>query len=88
VGYGLFDVPQNRREDEDDARHALRSSGLRCLKVSRVMVSQSTLKTGRGAAWTMHVEMKPKTDGSMRWAPLNSSTPTLSFSLYYAIRIV
>jgi hypothetical protein len=28
------------------------------------------------------VEMKPKTDGSMRWVASYSSTPTLSFSLY------
>jgi hypothetical protein len=32
--------------------------------------------------------MKSKTDGSMRLAASDSSTPTLPFSLYYVIRVV
>jgi hypothetical protein len=55
VCYGLLVVPQNRREDEDDAGHASRSSGLLRLKVSRDRVSQSSLKTGGSAMWMMHV---------------------------------
>jgi hypothetical protein len=34
VGYGLSIAPQNRWEDEDGVRHALRSSGLLRLKAS------------------------------------------------------
>jgi hypothetical protein len=34
------------------------------------------------------MKMKSKTDGSMRQAVSDSSTPTLSFSLYYTIRAV
>jgi hypothetical protein len=42
-------APQNRREDEDGAGHTSRSSCLLRVKVSRVRVFQSSLKTGRGA---------------------------------------
>jgi hypothetical protein len=42
-------APQNRREDEDDAGHVLRSSGLLHVEASRARVSQSGLKTGGGA---------------------------------------
>jgi hypothetical protein len=55
VGYGFSVVPQNRREDEDGARHASRSSGLLHLEVSRARVSQSSLKIGGGAAYMVHV---------------------------------
>jgi hypothetical protein len=55
VCYGLLVVPQNRREDEDDAGHASRSSGLLHLEVSQARVSQSSLKTGGGAMWMVHV---------------------------------
>jgi hypothetical protein len=41
-------VPQNRRR-EVSAGHALRSSGLLRLEVSRDRISQSGLKTGGGA---------------------------------------
>jgi hypothetical protein len=34
------------------------------------------------------VKIKLKTDGSMRWTVSDSSTPTLPFSLYYAIRAI
>jgi hypothetical protein len=40
---------QNRHENEDDAEHASRSSGLLRMKVSWARVSQSSLKTGGGA---------------------------------------
>jgi hypothetical protein len=43
VGYGLLVMPQNQWEDEDGARHVLRSSGLFCLEASRARVSQSDL---------------------------------------------
>jgi hypothetical protein len=33
-----------------------------------------------------HVKLKLKMDGSIRWSALDSSTPTLPFSLYYAPR--
>jgi hypothetical protein len=48
IGYDLSVAPQNRREG-DDMGHALRSSSLLCVKASRTRVSQSDLKTGRGA---------------------------------------
>jgi hypothetical protein len=91
VGYGLSVVPQNRWEDEDGVGHASRFSGLLHVEESQGTVSQYGLKTGRDAArrgWcTWHlrggrVEMKLKTDESMRRAALDFSTPTLSFSLY------
>jgi hypothetical protein len=34
------------------------------------------------------VEIKPKTDGSKQRAASDSSMQTLSFSLYYVIRVV
>jgi hypothetical protein len=49
LGYSLSVAPQNQREDEDGAGHALGSSGLLHLKVSRARVSQFYLKTGGGA---------------------------------------
>jgi hypothetical protein len=39
VGYDLLVAPQNRQGDEDGVRHALRSSGLLRLEVSRDRVS-------------------------------------------------
>jgi hypothetical protein len=39
AGYGLSLTPQNRREDEDDVGHALRSSGLLHLEASWAKVS-------------------------------------------------
>jgi hypothetical protein len=55
VGCGLSVAPQNRREDQDGAGHALRSSGLLHLEESRARVSQSGLKTGGGAARMVHM---------------------------------
>jgi hypothetical protein len=46
--FGLSVVPQNRLR-EDDARHASRSGGLLCLKVSRARVFRSGLRTDGGA---------------------------------------
>jgi hypothetical protein len=46
--FGLSVVPQNRRED-DGVGHALRSSGLLCMKASQARVFQFGLKTSRGA---------------------------------------
>jgi hypothetical protein len=46
--FGLSVAPQNRRR-EVGAGHASRSSSLLCVKVSMARVSQSDLKTGRGA---------------------------------------
>jgi hypothetical protein len=48
AGHGLSVAPQNRRR-EDGARHASRSGGLLYLETSHARVSQSGLKTGRGA---------------------------------------
>jgi hypothetical protein len=42
-------------DDEDGVGHASKFSGLFRLKVSRVMVSQSGLKTGGGAVRMVHV---------------------------------
>jgi hypothetical protein len=43
VCYDLSVAPQNRQEDEDDMRHASRSSVLLHLQVTRARVSQSSL---------------------------------------------
>jgi hypothetical protein len=55
VGYDLLVAPQNRWEGEDGAGHALRSSGLLRLEVSRAGVSQSSLKTGEGMMQMVYV---------------------------------
>jgi hypothetical protein len=55
VGYGLSFSPQNRWEDEDDAEHASRFSGLFYQEVSRGRIFQISLKTGRGTMWMVHV---------------------------------
>jgi hypothetical protein len=49
MGYSLSVAPQNRWEDEDGTGHALGSSGLLHLEVSRASVFQFCLKTGGGA---------------------------------------
>jgi hypothetical protein len=89
VGYGLSVAAQNRREDEDGVGHASRSSGLLCLKASRARVSQSSLKTGVGAAWMVYVASSWRSCGDeakdkrlMRRAASDSSTSTLPFLLY------
>jgi hypothetical protein len=68
---------------------AWRSSGLLCMKASRARVSQPHLNTGGAqygwCTWHHHggcVETKLKIDGSMRQAPLDPATLTLSLSLY------
>jgi hypothetical protein len=48
VGFGLSVAPQNRWR-EVGARHASRSSSLLGMEASLARVSQSGLKTGRGA---------------------------------------
>jgi hypothetical protein len=52
-------------------------------------VSQSDLKTGRGAVQMAHMTSsrrsrvdEAKDGGAMRWATSDYSTPTLSFLLY------
>jgi hypothetical protein len=55
--YGLSVAPQNRREDEDSAGRASRSSGLLLLKASWTRVSQSGLKIGGGAARMVHMTL-------------------------------
>jgi hypothetical protein len=63
VGNGLSVAPQNRREDEDGMGHASRSSGLLHLKASQARISQSSLKTGRGAAWMVHMASSQRSCG-------------------------
>jgi hypothetical protein len=53
--YGLLDAPQNRQEDDDGVGHAWRYSGLLHVEENRARVSQSSLKTGGGTAWMVHV---------------------------------
>jgi hypothetical protein len=48
MGFGLSVVPQNRQR-EVCVGHASRSGGLLRLEASRARVSESDLKTGRGA---------------------------------------
>jgi hypothetical protein len=82
-------TPQNRWKDEDDAGYASRSSGLLHLEVSRLglpsLASRLAEAQRRWCMWHQrgcHEEMKSKTNRSMRRAATDSSTPTLSFSLY------
>jgi hypothetical protein len=56
-------APQNQREDEDGARHALKSSSLLRLKASPARVFQCGLKSGGGAAWMVHVTSSWKSCG-------------------------
>jgi hypothetical protein len=67
--FGLSVVPQNRWR-EDDARHASRSGGLLCLKVSRARVSRSDLRTDGGATMggARGIIAEVASDGAMRWA--------------------
>jgi hypothetical protein len=69
--------------------HASRSSGLLHLESGRARVSSSGLKTGGGAVWMVHVAPLQRSRGDEvedgwvnQWTASNSSTPTLSFSLY------
>jgi hypothetical protein len=48
-GLQFIGSPQNRRDDEDGAGHASRSSGLLRVEASQARVSLSNLKTGGGA---------------------------------------
>jgi hypothetical protein len=43
--------------------HVLRSSGLLRLEVSQARVSQSSLKTGGGAVWMVHVASSRRSHG-------------------------
>jgi hypothetical protein len=63
VDYSLSVAPQNRREDEDGVEHVSRSSSLLYLKASQARVSQSSLKTGRGATWMVHVTSSRRSRG-------------------------
>jgi hypothetical protein len=89
VGYSLSVAPQNRREDEDGAGHASRSTGLLHLEASWARVSQSSLKTGRCVVWIVHVASSRRSredeaeNGRVdAMGCIRLSTPTLSFSLY------
>jgi hypothetical protein len=55
ASYGLLVAPQIRWEGEDGIGHALRSSGLLHLETTQARFFQSSLKTGRGVAWMVHV---------------------------------
>jgi hypothetical protein len=48
-------VPQNRLDDEDGVGHASGSSSLLHVEAYRARVFQSSLKTGGGAAWMVHL---------------------------------
>jgi hypothetical protein len=64
VDYGLSVEPQNRREDEDGVGHMLRSSVLLHLEAIQARVSHSSLNTGGGAAWMVHVASSRRSGGS------------------------
>jgi hypothetical protein len=55
VGYGLSVAPQNQRENEDDTGYMLKSCGLLRLEAGRARIFQSSLKTGGGTTWMVHV---------------------------------
>jgi hypothetical protein len=63
MGYALSVAPQNRREDEDSTRHASRTSDLLHVEASRARVSQSSLKTGGGTAWMVHMASSQRSRG-------------------------
>jgi hypothetical protein len=63
VGYYLSAASQNQREDEDGVVHTLRSSGLLPLEASQASVSQSSLNTGGGTAWMVHVASSWRSSG-------------------------
>jgi hypothetical protein len=63
VGYDLLVASQNRRDDEDGVGHAPRSSGLLYLEASLTRDSRSSLKTGGGAAWMVHVASLQRSRG-------------------------
>jgi hypothetical protein len=63
VGYGLSVAQQNRWENEDGMRHTSRSSGLLHLEAILVRVSQSSLKTGGGAARMIYVASSCRSHG-------------------------
>jgi hypothetical protein len=62
LGYDLSVASQNRRVDEDGAKHMSRSSGMLCVEACRDRVSQSDLKIGLCAvrmvcvvsSWRLH----------------------------------
>jgi hypothetical protein len=85
VGDGLSVAPENRWV-EDGAGHASRSTDLLHLKASRARVPslpQNWWRSDDGwCTWHHHrdcVKMNLKTDGSMRRATSDFSTPTLPF---------
>jgi hypothetical protein len=63
VGYGLSVAPQNQWEDEHGAEHASISSALLHLEASQARVSQSSLKTGGGTMWMVHVASSWRSHG-------------------------
>jgi hypothetical protein len=63
VGYNLSVMPQNQWEDEDGVRHASRSSSLLHMEANWARVSQSDLKTGRGAAQMAHMASSRRSRG-------------------------
>jgi hypothetical protein len=70
VSYGLSVTPQNRQKNEDGVRHASRSSVLLRLEASSARVSQSTLKTGGGVTWIVHMASSQRSCGDeakYRW---------------------
>jgi hypothetical protein len=95
VGYGLSVVTQNRREDEDGAGHTSRFSGLLRLEVSRARVSQSSLKTGGGTAWMVHMASSWRShEDEVEDGPVDVTGyirhfyPNFTVLLYLAIRAV
>jgi hypothetical protein len=74
VGFGLSVAPQNRRR-EVDTGHALRFSSLLGMEASLARVSQSGLKTSRGAT-------TGGARGTIMKATSDPATPPLSFLMY------
>jgi hypothetical protein len=89
VGYGLSVAPQNRREDEDDMRHASRSSGLLHLETSQTRVSQSSLKTSGGMMQMVHVALSWRSRGDeAKDGQVNAMGCVRLFCLNFAIFVV
>jgi hypothetical protein len=55
AGFGLSVAPQNQREDEDNAGHVSRFSGLLHVEASRARVSKSSIKIGGGTTQMVHM---------------------------------
>jgi hypothetical protein len=94
VCYDLLVTSQNRRKDEDDVGHTSRFSSLFRVEVSQASVFESSIKTGGGVTRVVHVvplwrlrEDQVENEQVDATGYIRSAILTLSFSMYYALRV-